>query len=647
MATTFKTFRGDEIQITPYDAHKEYLVYIEDFTGSYYEPYYEQSRIFNHPLTSSAPLEEKVVDLDIYVYEAAFEKGDFFPDEFGKYQGQTSHSGHLRTTNNYFKRSIHGSVQGMYYTNPDDPCYTLDNSGYDKEYRELNSTAQVLSVPQRIMGDSINKGTVKIQSGSLGSRITLRDDGFGNLYDIDITGSVDSGSVLAGGYESYVSKSLLTLNFSGLYNQSGNKITANSINSHNLYQQKYGGDKFNIRNDVRFFDRSRWTNRIEMYNATAKLDPISSVGSSEGAYIELDGIEQTTVVDRSNELKNSFIQISATQNLDLRRNEDYTVAMRISCSAVQPTYDDGLHNYNHLFIMHKQDYKSAGAGGYPFSLRQVSNHSPGGDFGTPGHLQAQIKAGSGFVKLNSTGSVTGSGNKWWDIALVKDGDTFSMYIDGHLEDSGTIPSGNIHNKAPITIGCTRQWGGQYQVSSTTGAGNTFQKATMENRANWQGGISNFNIYNTAFTPAEVSYYVATKGRMTNFVGNVFYNHGIVTITSEDFRYRQGITAPSTHDPTPMLGQCTFSMENSHQILEHEYSVHLKEREYMYTMNPTIVDDSKLGTLKHYVTQSSWSPYITTIGLYDEHARLLAIGKLSRAIKKSEDYDTTFIVRFDT
>ena len=37
----FKTFRGDEIQLTPYNAHKDYIVYIENYTGSYYEDYYD------------------------------------------------------------------------------------------------------------------------------------------------------------------------------------------------------------------------------------------------------------------------------------------------------------------------------------------------------------------------------------------------------------------------------------------------------------------------------------------------------------------------------------------------------------------------------------------------------------------------------
>ena len=642
MGTTFKKFRGDEIQITPYDAHKEYLVYIEDYTGSYYEPYYEQSRILDHTLTSSAALEERVIDLNVYAYDAEHEYGEFFPDEYGAYQGLISSSGNPKTTNDFFKRAMHGSLQGMYYTNPDDPCYTLDNNGYEKEYRELNKTAQIISIPQRIHGDAINKNSVEIQSGSwtTADRVHLLDDGFGNLFDVHISGSDESGSVMPTSKSiSYVTKSILTLNFSGLYNQEGETVTAHSINTDDIYQQKYGGSKFQITNDIRFFDRSPYPNKVEMYNAKVYRN------STDGAYIQFNGIEQSTFADRVDETKNSFIQIPHSHNVDIRRNEDYTVCMRISCSAEQPIESGGLYSYNHAFILHKQDYSSPGTGGYPFSLRQVTNNAPvSGIYGYPGHLQAQIKAGEGFVKLNSTGSVTGSGDKWWDVVIVKSNNSMSLYIDGVIQDSGSIPEGNVHSKGPITLGCARMWGGQYQNAIQTGTGNTIQKPVMETRANWKGSISNFSLYNIAFTPAEVMFNTKTNGRMTNHVGNVFYNHGIITLTSENPKYAAG-TKLGQH--VPMFSSCTLSLENSHQILEHEYSVHLKEREYMYTMNPTIVDDSKQGTLKSYVTSSHFSPYITTIGLYDEHARLLVVGKLSRPIKKSEEYDTSFIVRFDT
>jgi len=40
------------------------------------------------------------------------------------------------------------------------------------------------------------------------------------------------------------------------------------------------------------------------------------------------------------------------------------------------------------------------------------------------------------------------------------------------------------------------------------------------------------------------------------------------------------------------------------------------------------------------------PYITTIGLYNDDAQLLAIGKPSQAIQKRDDVDMNFIVRWD-
>jgi len=636
MSGIFKAFRGDEIQLTPYNAHKDYIVYIEDYTGSYYEPYYEQVRTLNHPLTSSDDLETVTVSMSVFSYQTEYEPSDFFPDEFGMYGALTSGSGDKRTTNNYFQKILHGSLQGMYYTNPDDPMYTLDNSGYEKEYRELNKTAQILSIPQRMHGEAIRKNSVKIQSGSLSERVTLYDDGFGNLYDNAITGSSVSESIATSQSVSYTTESLISLNFSDLYTKVGQTVTVHSTNDKSLWKQKYGGQTFDISNDTRFFERSIYPNKVALYKGEV-LDEYP-----EGAYISFDGDEGDTSELRAEPLSSSFMQIEHIPTLDVRRNEDYTVAMRISCSAVQPTADDGLYNYNHMFILHKQDYTGAGGYTYPFSLRQVSDNAPlSGVYGTRGHLQAQIRVGTSFVKINSTGSVTGSGNKWWDVAIVKGGDSMSLYIDGDLQGKEFLPQGNLHNTAPITIGCTKQWGGYYSVANPNVPGATIQVPRLEARANWKGGMSNFAIFNKALTPAEISYNVATKGRMTNIVGNVFYNHGIITLTSEDAKYKAAASGQ------PMFSQCTLSFENTHEIMEHEYTCNIKEREYMYTMNPTIVDDTKLNTIKHYVTQSTWSPYVTTIGLYDEYARLLAVGKLSRAIKKSQDYDTTFVVRFDT
>jgi hypothetical protein len=40
------------------------------------------------------------------------------------------------------------------------------------------------------------------------------------------------------------------------------------------------------------------------------------------------------------------------------------------------------------------------------------------------------------------------------------------------------------------------------------------------------------------------------------------------------------------------------------------------------------------------------PYITTIGLYNDKAELVAIGKLANPVTKLDDVDMNFIIRWD-
>ena len=51
-------------------------------------------------------------------------------------------------------------------------------------------------------------------------------------------------------------------------------------------------------------------------------------------------------------------------------------------------------------------------------------------------------------------------------------------------------------------------------------------------------------------------------------------------------------------------------------------------------------------LEDFTSASFFSPYITTIGLYNESYELLAIAKLGQPIRRSDETDTTFVVRFD-
>ena len=52
------------------------------------------------------------------------------------------------------------------------------------------------------------------------------------------------------------------------------------------------------------------------------------------------------------------------------------------------------------------------------------------------------------------------------------------------------------------------------------------------------------------------------------------------------------------------------------------------------------------TYRGFVSGSDFSPYITTIGLYNESGQLLAMGKLAQPIKKRNDVDMNFLIRLD-
>ena len=602
------------------------------------------------------------VDYDIDFEE--FDPKDFEPKIVGQYQQVISASPHPQTTNGWYKRSMHDSIAGMYYTNPDDPCYTLDNSGYEKEFRSLSNKAQILSVPQKIFGSQIKKGSVEITSGSGINKITLKDDGFGNLYDVSITGSVVSGSVVVSQSISYVSKSILTLNWNDMFNQDGETVTAHSMPIMIQYKPQTfkelgkGGFEFDnlkwrrdLRKRTRFFERSRFANKIKMYkgliaNPGSAGNNGDTIPVDEGTCLLLDG-QYISSYDTSTHSA-SFLEIEHEEHLTLTRDDNYTVAMRLSCSAEQPSTGSVQ---NHIFILHKQEYTGGGSG-YPFSLRLISTNNTNPVYGIPGHLQGQMRVmggeggASSFIKVNTIAPVTESG--WIDVHMVKSGSKFSMYLDGALQGTASIPAGGeVHSEAPITLGCKRYWNGQYTTvanQSNTNpptAGSTQQVPSYAYNCNFKGGVSNFSIFSDAQEPVEIQYWVETKGKMNNLVGNVFYNHGLITLTSIASRYDND-TANGT-----MFSECTLSLENTHEIYEHQYNCHVKEREYTYTMNPTIVENKSKGTLKHFCSQSSWTPYVTTIGLYDSHARLMAIGKLSSPVKQSEDYDTTYVIRFDT
>jgi hypothetical protein len=118
------------------------------------------------------------------------------------------------------------------------------------------------------------------------------------------------------------------------------------------------------------------------------------------------------------------------------------------------------------------------------------------------------------------------------------------------------------------------------------------------------------------------------------VGNIIYTHGIAIFTNQNLPLSDIVTQTDV--------TCSFS--SSMTIYETQYKCTIRESEFNATLNPTARDLE--GNLNDNVTGSYFSPYVTTVGLYDEAQNLLAIGKLSQPLPTSDTTDTTILINLD-
>jgi len=108
----------------------------------------------------------------------------------------------------------------------------------------------------------------------------------------------------------------------------------------------------------------------------------------------------------------------------------------------------------------------------------------------------------------------------------------------------------------------------------------------------------------------------------------------------------------------------LSWKSSQPIYTHNYHCKIRDFEYNYTYNPTVVSSSvgtvydnsdeiystsgsiNKGDLTSNITGSSFRPYITTVGLYNDSNELIAVGKVNRPVPKTQDTEMTIIVKID-
>jgi hypothetical protein len=136
-----------------------------------------------------------------------------------------------------------------------------------------------------------------------------------------------------------------------------------------------------------------------------------------------------------------------------------------------------------------------------------------------------------------------------------------------------------------------------------------------------------------------------EGRLksgSNYVGNVIYEHGIVVLTGgkRDRNYWDKEILTFTTSSTI---NCAFS--SSYTIHETQYSCTIGESEFNISQNPSISSGSD-GKLLDFATKKYFSPYITTVGLYNDQKDLLAVAKLGKPLLTSKTTDTSILINID-
>jgi hypothetical protein len=147
-----------------------------------------------------------------------------------------------------------------------------------------------------------------------------------------------------------------------------------------------------------------------------------------------------------------------------------------------------------------------------------------------------------------------------------------------------------------------------------------------------------------------------------YVGDIIYPHGTVVVTNRTHAAVLSTAMGGSSRGTVQGVQLTF--KSSQPIFTHNYHCKVREFENNFTYNPSALTSSLKtvydnegniystsasisdGRLNNNVTGSSFAPYITTVGLYNDANELIAVGKLNRPVPKPANTEMTIIVKID-
>jgi len=143
------------------------------------------------------------------------------------------------------------------------------------------------------------------------------------------------------------------------------------------------------------------------------------------------------------------------------------------------------------------------------------------------------------------------------------------------------------------------------------------------------------------------------------VGDIIYEHGMIILTNDGIpgqdgygfiTYGEGLynaSDVSFIESFILTSNITCSFESTVTIYETQYKCTIRENEFNFSQNPSLISGSlNGGIIYNFATGSYFNPYITTVGLYDNAYNLLAVAKLSQPLPLSSVTDTNILINLD-
>lgn len=490
-----------------------------------------------------------------------------------------------KTANDKFQRVVHKSLDHLFYQYfYSNTKATFGGGNLNKQNRFLEDQAQVYNLPQTKFGESIQQSSIQIQ----GNYTISQSNAAVTIVD-DLYGNL----YVSGGFVSPIDGTTLV----------SGSITGSVVGewpTPDIY-------KYNTKGPVSFtssFNKGDW--QMETNYSNVSFTDIT--GSSAPLAQPIDILGVVPVFDSS---LSSSINIKPGPVQDYKynynfENGDFTITAMIRPSAI-PTHVTG----SVIVIKEGPEEDTAiDLNGNPYTYF-IDNRTPYHIYLNPS-MEVVFERNNLLEQPKVSGSVTL--NQLHHITAMKTGSQMQLYIDGVLQ--GTVAD------VAVNKGCSNK--GNVLI------GNSYNKDR-----GFDGLIDNIKLYKRTLTSAEISTSRHTLGYNDTVVGNAYYNQGMLVLSSVASRY---------------MDITDITVRGTHTIWEKEYSCTVGAGEFNRSNNPSLQvynSNTNQYEFRALTTESSFKPYVTSVGLYDDRGRMLAVAKLASPLKLPNNVDTTIIVKLDS